>query len=291
MRLPRPARLTAVSAAALLSVGLSACATEDPPGQDAPPQSTGESSPAAAPSSAAPATSVTVTATTTTTPPPSRTSEAVPETSKSSGGLPEDVAEVREIFGSIAPASLFGEFDSCNSSGIDNAWECSGREVGQFQFFEEARHPLVDNCDAVATCRLRQGAAKPGFTDTAGAGDDQVALVGDPFAREQALEQRLVETAPRAVIDVFRAGTHMAQPGRAHAGFKALGFSAGDLTVNQQAKPFSVAEISGCILCLQFGEDFGHTVKPQSFQVIEGWVGKHGCPFNGSNRRHGCWGG
>lgn len=136
MRLPRPARLTAVSAAVLLSVGLSACATEDPPGQNAPPQSTGESSPAAAPSSAAPATSVTVTATTTTTPPPSRTSEAVPETSKRSGGLPEDVAEVREIFGSIAPAPLFGEFDSCNSSGIDNAWECSGREVGQFQFFD-----------------------------------------------------------------------------------------------------------------------------------------------------------
>ena len=82
----------------------------------------------------------------------------------------------------------------------------------------------------------------------------------------------------------------MAQPGGAHAGLKALGFSAGDLTVNQQAKPFGVAEIGSSVLNLEVREGFGHAVKPQGFQVIEGWMGKHGCPFSGSNRHHGCWG-
>jgi hypothetical protein len=53
----------------------------------------------------------------------------------------------------------------------------------------------------------------------------------------------------------------MAQPGGAHPGFEPLGLTAGDLTVNQQAKPFRVAEFSGGILSLQFGEGFGHTVK------------------------------
>jgi len=43
-----------------------------------------------------------------------------------------------------------------------------------------------------------------------GAGDDQVALVGDPSAGEQALEQRFIEAAARAVIDIFRAGANMA---------------------------------------------------------------------------------
>ena len=71
----------------------------------------------------------------------------------------------------------------------------------------------------------------------------------------------------------------MAQPGGTHAGRKPLGLTAGDLTVNQQAKPFSVAEISGSVLCLQFGKGLGHTVQPQGFQVIEGWVGKHEVPF------------
>ena len=71
----------------------------------------------------------------------------------------------------------------------------------------------------------------------------------------------------------------MAQPCRAHPGFKALGLTAGDLTVDQQAKPFSVAHICGTVLRLQFAERFGHTVEPHGFQVIEGWMGKHDVSF------------
>ena len=83
-------------------------------------------------------------------------------------------------------------------------------DMGQFQHFEEARHPFVDHGDALTAGRLRQGAAKPGLSDPTGAGDDQIAPVGDPFAGEQALEQRLVEATARAVIDVLRTGAHMA---------------------------------------------------------------------------------
>lgn len=126
MRFPRPARLTAASAAVLLSVGLTACASgEEPePATSTPP-----------PSPTTTAGTVTTTAATTT---PSTSTETTETTAVSTSrrGLPEDVAEVQEIFSSIAPASLFEEFDSCNASGLDNAWECSGREVGQFQFFE-----------------------------------------------------------------------------------------------------------------------------------------------------------
>jgi hypothetical protein len=104
------------------------------------------------------------------------------------------------------------------------------------------------------------------------------------------LEQRLIEAAPRAVIDIFRSGAHRAQLGRAHAGLNALGFPAGEFTVNQQAKPLRVAETGSSVPNLEICEGFGHTVKPQGFQVIEGWMGKHGCPFSGKNRRHGCRG-
>jgi len=63
--------------------------------------------------------------------------------------------------------------------------------------------------------------------------------------------------------------------GRAHPGLKALGFPAGDFTINQQAKPFGVAEICGGVPHPQFGKGFGRPVKPQGLQVIEGWVAKH----------------
>ncbi len=70
--------------------------------------------------------------------------------------------------------------------------------MGQLQLFEEARHALVEHRDAVTASGLRQSAAEPSLSNAAGAGDDQVALVSDPLAGEQALEQRLVEAAPGA---------------------------------------------------------------------------------------------
>jgi len=71
----------------------------------------------------------------------------------------------------------------------------------------------------------------------------------------------------------------MAQPGRAHAGLKAPGFSAGDLAVDQQANPFGVAEIGSSVLNLEVCEGFGHAIKSHGFQMIEGWVGKHDVSF------------
>jgi len=47
---------------------------------------------------------------------------------------------------------------------------CPRGAVGQFQFFEEARHPFVDHGDAITTGRLRQGTAEPGLSDLTGAG-------------------------------------------------------------------------------------------------------------------------
>jgi hypothetical protein len=93
------------------------------------------------------------------------------------------------------------------------------------------------------------------------------------------LEQRLIEAAPRTVINILRAGAHMAQLGLAHPGLEALGFSAGDFAINQQAKPFGVVHLCGTVLRLQLAERFGHPVKPQGLQVIEGWVGKHDVSF------------
>lgn len=152
--------------------------------------------------------------------------------------------------------------------------------VGQFQLFEQTWHPLVNHGDAVAAGGLRQGAAEPGLADPAGTGDDQVALVGDPSAGEQALEQRLVEAAPGAVIDIFRAGADMAQSGSAQAGLIAPGLPAGSLAIEEQAQPFGMGQIGGAVLSLQVGKGFGHAVEAQGFQGIVGWVDEHEYPFS-----------
>ncbi|STC94617.1 hypothetical protein [Corynebacterium renale] len=62
----------------------------------------------------------------------SSTASATETTTKKDDG----VAQVAETFSTLAPKSLFAQFDSCNPNGLENSMECSGSEIGQFQFFD-----------------------------------------------------------------------------------------------------------------------------------------------------------
>lgn len=46
------------------------------------------------------------------------------------------VQTVAEQFATLAPASLFKALDECSEAGIAGSYNCSGKEVGQFQFFD-----------------------------------------------------------------------------------------------------------------------------------------------------------
>nr|WP_197714721.1 hypothetical protein [Corynebacterium alimapuense] len=117
-------RLSAIAATLVLGAGLVACGSDEDD--------------AATATSTSQETSTTSSTTESTEP----TSEST-TTSAEEDNLPSDVAEVFEVFGSLAPESLFEQFDSCHPSGIDDAYECSGTEVGQFQFFESMSKALT----------------------------------------------------------------------------------------------------------------------------------------------------
>lgn len=75
----------------------------------------------------------------------SATSESAPEettdTSESSSASTtaseeeRELAKTRERFSGLVPDELFDQFDSCTPNGLEDSVECSGSEVGQFQFF------------------------------------------------------------------------------------------------------------------------------------------------------------
>ncbi len=67
----------------------------------------------------------------------SETSQEAP-TDESDEESDNGVAEVAERFSTLAPPSLFEQFDTCSPSGLKNSYQCTGAEVGQFQFFENA---------------------------------------------------------------------------------------------------------------------------------------------------------
>ena len=118
------------------------------------------------------------------------------------------------------------------------------------------QHAEPDGCSASGGCPQQaqiahavagpaglvgQGTGQPGFTDTGGAADAQVETVAQPLATAQLQDQRLIQPARAAVVDVFDAGVVL-EPGLAQAATQALVVAVGQLAVDQQAnEPFVLA--------------------------------------------------
>ena len=141
-------RLTATratAAALLLGVGVStaACSSDDAAPADAPV----ETSPAGAETTAPAADTAEETSTVSSSSTVESSAESsAAESSEASEGasaskepgtekLEKSVAKAYDIFAPVAPKELFALFDRCDSTGGDDSYNCSGPEVGQFQFF------------------------------------------------------------------------------------------------------------------------------------------------------------
>ena len=127
------------AAAFALTASLAACGEQEP-------------DPAPEPTPVSPTTSVatssketaTETATSTRTSTSAATSTTTTSTSKTSATstTPTEkaeklaVAEVAERFSTLAPPELFEQLDSCSPTSMDGSYDCSGPEIGQFQFFD-----------------------------------------------------------------------------------------------------------------------------------------------------------
>lgn len=148
MRRTTLTRLTATratAAALLLGVGVStaACSSDDAAPADAPVETTTAGAETTAP--AADTAKETSTASSSSTIESSAESSAAESSEASEGAsaskepgtekLEKSVAKAYDIFAPVAPKELFALFDRCDSTGGDDSYNCSGPEVGQFQFF------------------------------------------------------------------------------------------------------------------------------------------------------------
>ena len=141
-------RLTATratAAALLLGVGVStaACSSDDAAPADAPVETTTAGAESTAPAadtaeetSTASSSSTVESSAESSAAESSEASEAASE-SKEPGSqkMEKSVSKAYDIFAPVAPQELFAQFDRCDSTGGDDSYNCSGPEVGQFQFF------------------------------------------------------------------------------------------------------------------------------------------------------------
>ncbi|ACP32304.1 beta-N-acetylglucosaminidase [Corynebacterium aurimucosum] len=149
-------RFTA-AASAVLATGclLSACGKDDVPSPEPTPAS--EATTAAAKKTSAPAPATSAEESETTTPATSESADSseaedesstrssadrkdkdkdASESAEPSGKFTDSVEQAYKIFGGLVPEEIFAQFDRCDPNGVTDSFNCSGSEVGQFQFFK-----------------------------------------------------------------------------------------------------------------------------------------------------------
>ena len=129
------ARLATVALIPALLVG---CGSDDT--ADTPPETPAPAAPASptvtstsASSTSSPAATTSATSSASASLEPS-SSSATPTSSASRSSRADSVEDVADIFGTLAPRSFFNELEECDSAGLKDSYNCSGPEVGQFQF-------------------------------------------------------------------------------------------------------------------------------------------------------------
>ena len=114
--------------------------------------------------------------------------------------------------------------------------------AGQRQFAEQFGHALVEDGAVVAAGFMAERAGQPTFSDTGGTVDHQILVRVDPVASNEFLEERAVETARGAVIDILDQRL-LAQLGMAQPGGEFLVAAIGHLPAEQQGQPFRVGRV------------------------------------------------
>jgi hypothetical protein len=98
----------------------------------------------------------------------------------------------------------------------------------------------------------------------------------DPLASRQLLEQRAVEAAGGAMIDVLRGGL-LAQACEPQPGGQPLAVAFQRLALDQHGQPVLEAKISGIGVAALLLERARHAGEPEFAQAVGGGVGQHGC--------------
>ena len=160
----------------------------------------------------------------------------------------------------------------------------------QRQFSKQLRHALVEHRAVVAAGFMAQRAGQPALAHAGWPTDYQIVVPIDPIARHEFLEQRPVEPAGGAVIDILHQRVLpqfcMAQPGA-----KLLVVPVGNLPAEQQRQPFRVGECGSFGRGFGFAKSLGHAEQPQLVKLVEGGVGEHQNLLNDNSPRRGCYGG
>jgi len=146
---------------------------------------------------------------------------------------------------------------------------------GECELGEQAREPEVAGGQTVPTGAVSERAGEVALAGPCGSGDEDVVVLTDPLTRGEAEDERAVEAAGRAEVEVLDAGGHV-ELGDLEKPGEAAVVAEGDLALEQKSE--SVLEGEG----VEIGheelllEGLGHPGEAELVEAIEGLVSQHG---------------
>jgi hypothetical protein len=147
--------------------------------------------------------------------------------------------------------------------------------AGERQVVEQARDALIEDRAIVAAGLVAERRGKPALADASRTADQEVGVLVDPAALDETGEQRAVETARGAVVNVLDARL-LAQLGVAQASGEPLVVAQRGFAFEQQRKPFGVAEACSLAGGFDVDEGLGHAVEAERIEAVEGRMGEQG---------------
>ncbi len=150
----------------------------------------------------------------------------------------------------------------------------TGIAMGDREIGEEPGNAGVKDGDIFPASLVSERASEPALAQAAGAGDEQIAPLGDPIAGGELEEQRPVEPARDLVIDILDAGV-MAQACGSGAHFKLFLPAQGRFILEQQTKPFRVIKAARFGIVFDLLEPLGQAVETEGVQLVERRMSEH----------------
>src|SRR6202023_319841 len=148
------------------------------------------------------------------------------------------------------------------------------REIG-----EEPRQAMVERRESLPARLVGQGAGEKALAESGRAGDQDVLVVADPLARAERAEQRAVESAGSAEVDVLdHGGLAQARFGEAVIEPAVLAF--GHLAIHERTESLASAELLDATHLQLLVERPGHAAQAQGLELVERRMDEHTGSFS-----------
>src|SRR5579864_5473436 len=136
----------------------------------------------------------------------------------------------------------------------------------QGEVLEELWDAMIEHRAIVAACLMAKRGSEPRLADAGRTDEGQVFVSLDPLALDEPLEQRAVETARTAIVNIFDACL-LAQFGVAKSRCKPFVLTPRQFAVEQESQPLALVQTIG--LVADFSEGLGHAVEAEGIKLIE----------------------